>query len=179
MKPWTIWPPAEAKLPVPVKRTIANEKRMLIVFWGIHGITQDNWLPKDSTLDSPFFCEEVLSPLAQKIQPNSKNSQTLDFDPYGQCKGPHGKGNPREIGCFAIQTHAAATVQPGYCAIRPFLFGCRKTQLERREYNGKDELYEAVDEVLTGLSIEMNETVFVDWMNRFQRLIDGNGDYVS
>jgi hypothetical protein len=56
------------------------------------------------------------------------------------------------------------------------LFGWLKTQLERREYNGKDESYKAVNEILTGLSIE---TVFVDWTNRLQRLIDGNGDYVS
>jgi hypothetical protein len=36
-----------------------------------------------------------------------------------------------------------------------------------------------VDEILTGLSIEMIETVFADWMNRVERLIDGNGDYFS
>jgi hypothetical protein len=36
-----------------------------------------------------------------------------------------------------------------------------------------------VDEILTGLSIEMIKTVFVDWMNRLQRLIDGRGDHVS
>jgi hypothetical protein len=72
MKPGIVWLPAEAKLPIHVKRTIASEKRMLIVFWGIHGIAHYCWLPKDSTLDSPFFCEEVCSPLAQKMQPNSK-----------------------------------------------------------------------------------------------------------
>jgi hypothetical protein len=60
-----------------------------------------------------------------------------------------------------------------------FLFDCLKTQFERREHNGEDELYEVVDEILTGLSIKMIETVFVDWMNRVQHLIDGNGDYVS
>jgi hypothetical protein len=60
-----------------------------------------------------------------------------------------------------------------------FLFGWLKTQLERREYNGDNELYEVVDEILTDLSIKMIETVFVDWMNRIQCLIDGNGDYVS
>jgi hypothetical protein len=32
--------------------------------------------------------------------------------------------------------------------------------------NGEDELYEVVDEILTGLSIEMIETVFVDWVNQ-------------
>jgi hypothetical protein len=43
----------------------------------------------------------------------------------------------------------------------------------------KDELYEVMDEILTGLSIEMIETVFVDWMNRLQRLTAGNGGHVS
>jgi hypothetical protein len=43
-----------------------------------------------------------------------------------------------------------------------FLFGWLKTQFERREYNVKGELYEVVDEILTGFSIEMIETVFVD-----------------
>jgi hypothetical protein len=52
--------------------TIASEKRMLITFWGIHGVTHYCWLPKISTLDSSLFCEEALSPLAQKTQQNSK-----------------------------------------------------------------------------------------------------------
>jgi hypothetical protein len=110
MKPGTIRLPTDAELPIRVKRTITSEERMLIVFWGIHRITYCCWLPKDNILDLPFFCEKVLSPLAQKMQPNSKNSQTLDLDSCEQCKGSHGKGNPREIGCFPIQSDAAATV---------------------------------------------------------------------
>jgi hypothetical protein len=117
--------------------------------------------------------------LLRKCNQIPKNSQTLDFDSYGQCKGSHSKGDPREIGCFPIQRK----LQPPYSLdIAPcgfFLFGWLKTQLEQKEYNEKDELYEVVDEISTGLSIEMVETVFVDWMNRLQRLIDGNGDYVS
>jgi hypothetical protein len=54
-----------------------------------------------------------------------------------------------------------------------------KKQLEQRNYNGEDELYEVMNEILTGLSIKIIETVFVDWMNRLQRLIDGNGHYIS
>jgi hypothetical protein len=59
-----------------------------------------------------------------------------------------------------------------------FLCGWLKTELERREHNGEDELYEVVDEILTDLSIEMIEIVFVDWMNQIQRLIDGSDDWV-
>jgi hypothetical protein len=75
MKPETIWFLGDAELPIRVKRIIASEKRVLIVFWGIHGIADYCWLPKDSTLDSPFFCEEVLSPLAQTMQRIPKESQ--------------------------------------------------------------------------------------------------------
>jgi hypothetical protein len=112
MKPGTVWLPTGAELPVRVKRTIVSKKWMLIVFWGIHGIAHYYyyWLPKDSTLDSRFFCEELLRPFAQKMQPNSKKFATFDFDSYGECKRSHGKGNPREIGCFPIQTHPTATV---------------------------------------------------------------------
>jgi hypothetical protein len=67
----------------------------------------------------------------------------------------------------------------GYCTVRLFLFSWLKRQLERREYNGENKLFEVPDEILTGLSVQMIETVFVDWMNRLQRLPDGNGDYVS
>jgi hypothetical protein len=72
MKPGTIWLPADAELSIRVKKTTASEKRMLIVFWGIHRIAHYCWLPKDSTLASTFFCEEVYRPLTQKMQPNSK-----------------------------------------------------------------------------------------------------------
>jgi hypothetical protein len=68
--------------------------------------------------------------------------------------------SPVSIGCFPIQTHAAAAIYPGYCTIRLF-FGWLKTQPERKEYNEEDELYEVLDKILTALSIE---TVFVDWM---------------
>jgi hypothetical protein len=61
----------------------------------------------------------------------------------------------------------------------PTFFGWLKTQLERIEYNREDEFYEVMDEILIGLSIEMIETVFIDWMNQLQRLIDGNGDNIS
>jgi hypothetical protein len=58
----------------------------------------------------------------------------------------------------------------------PIFFRWLENQLERREYKGDNELDEIVDEILTDLSIEMIETVLVEWMNRLQRLTDGNGD---
>jgi hypothetical protein len=85
---------------------------MPLVLWGIHGIAHYCWFPKDSTLDSPFFCEEMLSgesPRSENATKFQQNPQTLDFDSYGQCKRSHGKGNPKEIRYFPIQIHATTT----------------------------------------------------------------------
>jgi hypothetical protein len=38
IKPVTIWLPIDAELPVHAKKTIVRESRMLVIFWGIHGI---------------------------------------------------------------------------------------------------------------------------------------------
>jgi hypothetical protein len=77
MKPGIIWLPADAELAARVNETTASEKRMLVVFWESHGIAHYCWLPKDSTLDSPFLCEEALNLLAQKMQPNFKIPKNL------------------------------------------------------------------------------------------------------
>jgi hypothetical protein len=75
MRPRTVWLSAETELSVCAKRTIASGKRMLIVFWGVQGIVHCCWFLKDSTLDSTFFCEEILDPIAQKLQPNPKKTR--------------------------------------------------------------------------------------------------------
>jgi hypothetical protein len=98
---------------------------------------------------------------------------------YGQCKGSHGKGNPKKLDVSWFKRTPEPPYSPDIAPSDFFIFGWLKTQLKRREYNGKDELYEVVDEILTSLSIEMIETVFIDWMNRIQRLIDGNGNHAS
>jgi hypothetical protein len=77
VNPGSIWLLDDAELPVYVKRTIASEKRMLIVFWGIHGIEHYHWLSKDNTFDSLFLREEVLRSLAQKMHPNSSKLANL------------------------------------------------------------------------------------------------------
>jgi hypothetical protein len=89
------------------------------------------------------------------------------------------QGKPKRNWTFPDSNARRSHRLPRILHIRLFLFGWLKTQPERTEYNGEDESYEVVDEILTGLSIEIIETVFVDWMNRLQRLIDGNSDYVS
>jgi hypothetical protein len=162
------------------QKTIASKKLMLIVFWEIHGIADYCWLPKNRRLDSPFCCEEVLSPLAQKMQPNYKNTRrSLTLIHTNNARVHTARATQERLDVSRFNRTQQPPYIPDIAASDFFLFGWLKTQLERREYNGEDELYKVVDEILTGLSFEMIEMVFVDWMNRLQRLIDGNGNYFS
>jgi hypothetical protein len=72
----TVWLPADANLPVHVKRTIASKKRMLVVFWGIHGVPHYCSLTKNSTLDSPFFCGKMLSAESTRSENAAKFKKT-------------------------------------------------------------------------------------------------------
>jgi hypothetical protein len=111
MKSGTVWLPADAELPVRVKRTIANEKGLLIIFWRIHGIEYYCWFPKDRTLDSPFFCEEVLSLLAQRMQPNSKETrEPLTLLHMDNARVHTARETQEKMYVFPIRMDAAATV---------------------------------------------------------------------
>jgi hypothetical protein len=47
------------------------------------------------------------------------------------------------------------------------------------EYYREDELYEGMDELLTGISVKMIGTVFGAWINRPHHVIGGNGEYIA
>jgi hypothetical protein len=122
---------------------------------------------------------QVLSLLAHKIQPNSKNLATFWLWFIWTMEEFTQQGRPKRNWVFPDSNTRRNHRMARILYHLTLLFGWLKTQLERREYNGEDKLYEAVDEILTDLSVGMIEAVFVDWMNRLQRLINGNGDYVS
>jgi hypothetical protein len=57
----------------PCQKDNCKRKCMLIVYWGIHGITHYWWFPKDSVLNSPFVKECFVHSL-RKCSQIPKNS---------------------------------------------------------------------------------------------------------
>jgi hypothetical protein len=102
--------------------------------------------------------------------------KNVDSDSYGQCKSSHGNAIQEKLDVSRFKRTPQPPYYPDIAPSGFFPFGLLKTQPEWREYNEENELYKAVDEILTGFSIEM---VFIDWMNRLQHLINENYDYVS
>jgi hypothetical protein len=158
MKPGAIRLQAAAELPVRVKSAFANEKCILIVFWEIQGIAHYCWLPKVSTLDSLFFRDEVPSPCPQKMQPNSKTTgKPLTLIHMDNARIHTARATQEKLDLSRFKRTPQPQHSPDIVPSSFSLFSWLNTQLDRREYNGEYELYEVVDEILTGLSIEMIE----------------------
>jgi hypothetical protein len=177
MKQGTIWLPADTELPVRVERTTANEKRILIAFWGIHGIVTIAGSQKIAhSIHHSFMKKCSVHSLRTCSQIPKQTRKPFTLIHMDNTRVHIARTTQEKLDGSRVKR----MLQPPYSPdIAPsYFFGWLKTQLERREYHG-EELFEVLDETLTGLSIEMVETVFVDWTNRLQRLIDGNGDYIS
>jgi hypothetical protein len=120
--------------------------------------------PKDSTLDSPFFYEEVLNASSIRSENAAKFRKTrkpltlihMDNTRVHTARATQEKSDVSDSNARRNHRIARMLHHP------TFLFNWLKTALERKEFNGEDELHEVVDEILTSLSIEMIETVFVD-----------------
>jgi hypothetical protein len=75
------------------------------------------------------------------------------------------RANKEKLDVFRFKCTPQSPYSPDITSSDFFFSVGRKPSLNRGNIMGKDELYEVMDEILTGLSIEMIETVFVDWMN--------------
>jgi hypothetical protein len=122
----------------------------------------------------------VLAPLIQKLQPNSNKTRKL----FALIHMDNARVHTARVTQDKLDVSRFKRIpQPLYsqdiASSNFFPFGWLTTQFQQREYDGEDELYEVVDEILADLSTEMIETVFGDWMDRLKCVIDGNSDYVS
>jgi hypothetical protein len=105
--------------------------------------------------------------------------QTMDTSAYGQRKGSQGNSRFNCHAGFETQEDTPAPHSPNICSSDFFLFGWFTVKLLQRQLTDADQLFDAVDEIVTSLSIETIEDVFQNWIHRTERVIELNGDYVE
>jgi hypothetical protein len=84
--PGSIWRSSEQQAPARLRLTIASEKRMLVVFWGVQGIVDRVWLPNDMRLNAELSLPEVLEPISQKLRPGSSANQHVTIVHMGNAR---------------------------------------------------------------------------------------------
>jgi transposase len=90
----------------------------------------------------------VLSPLAEKIQPNSKQTRKpLTLIRIDNARVHTARETQEKVDVPRFKRTPQPSYSPDIAPSDFCLFGWLKTQFERREYNGEDKLYEVMDEI--------------------------------
>jgi histone-lysine N-methyltransferase SETMAR len=157
-----------------------QKKQMYTVFFNGIGQYVGNFLPEHQNMNSPYFCEEVITPLAEMCYPNgigrARYKVTVHFD-----NAPiH---NTAEVSEYLQAYRLTRMQQPPYSPdLAPcdfFLFGDLKRRLAGNSFETLEDLSSAVDEILTGISAETFTSVFEDWIRRLHECVQREGEYVE
>lgn len=160
--------------------THRQKKRMISVFFNGTGQYFTDWLPEGETMDSPYYVNEVLTPIANRCHPRGRQRPrhlvTLHFD-----NAPiH---NTQLVADYLEDRKLKRMSHPPYSPdLAPcdfFLFGYLKGKLSGQSFETLSELSSAVGELLGQISREIWSSVFEEWTRRLEECIQRDGEYVE
>ena len=162
------------------KRIISSPKRMITVFWSPLGFKIIEMLPKGCRFNSQYFTETILAKIADLYeeidQVSPKRKLLIHMDNATPHKSNAAKSFASKNG-LRFCDHPAFS--PDLAASDFYLFGKVKNELKGSEFDSEDELFEAIVQILYGISREELESVMIEWENRLKTCIANGGNYVE
>jgi hypothetical protein len=176
----SFWIAPWEQVPEVERPTHHQKKQMLSVFFNGTGHYVTDWLPEGRTMNSPYYVEEVLTPLADSCYPQRsqrpRHLVTVHFD-----NAPiHNTNLVAE--CLERRKLTRMSHPPYSPDLAPcdfFLFGYLKGKLAGQSFDTLAGIQGAVREVLEGISGETWCAVFEDWIKRLEECIQREGEYVE
>jgi transposase len=172
------WVESRFDLPERTKAKFDTEKCLISILWSINGIHSLLDVPKGTTYNTAFFCEQVLPSLVGNITSHSRRKTLQNFLIHLDNARPHNSGLSRE--CLEA-TKAKRMPHPAYSPdLAPsdfFLFGYVKGKLTDYQCETRDELKAAISEIFGGIGKETLHRVFLEWMKRLKWVTKHKGEY--
>jgi histone-lysine N-methyltransferase SETMAR len=157
-----------------------HRKVMLTVFFNGTGRFTMNWMEEGRTMNSEYFCQEVLPSVAAEAYGEGRAQRArkvwLHFDnaPIHNTKQVISKLNSLQL---KRMNHPPYSPDLAPCDF--FLFGYIKRKLAGSSFVSSDDLFSAIDDIMNGISGEMILSVFQKWMARLRACCDCGGNYVE
>jgi histone-lysine N-methyltransferase SETMAR len=179
-EPSSIWLSLDEELPARPRPTIGTDKQMLVVFWGIKGIMHVNWLPRNARINAPDLRDELLTQISQKLQEHASGGRKLWTLVHMDSTKVHtAAAILTVVPDFRLKRIPHRPYSPDICPSDFFLFGWFKGKLQQRQLTDADQLFIALDEILSSISVDPIEDVFRNWIHWLERVIELNGRYVE
>jgi hypothetical protein len=161
-----------------VSQKIDTEKCLISIFWCVNGIHTLLNVPKGSTYNTAFFCDQVVPTLVEGITSHGYRKMLKGFMVHLDNPSPHNSRRSQE--CLGAN-RATRLQHPAYSPdLAPsdfFLFGYLKEKLTSFDCGSRDDLKSAITSIFSEIDKETLIAVFLSWMKRLRWVIRKKGQY--
>ena len=172
------WVLEDEEAPVFSKSKICIEKMMITIIWGVYGTYIIDDLPEGAHYNSQYFIEHVLMPLEEKekiIWPGRRERKIwLHLD---NCRVHNSKVTTEEIESSIFKRTPHPPYSPDIAPSDFYLFGYIKGQLKGHSFENRNDLYEAIIEIIDRIPNEERRLIFDEWKDRCLWIYKHNGEY--
>jgi hypothetical protein len=174
-----MWLPPGSSAPSCPRSTIASEKVMVSIFWSGAGFRIVDALPKGDHMTAQHMLERILQPLEQSIVDQFRSIERHRVFIHMDNSRVH---TAKIVKDFLSSSIFLELPHPPYSSdIAPsdfYLFGTVKGKLKGKVFESCDELMASINSELSKISKDELLRVFLNWMDRLQRVITSGGRYL-
>lgn len=173
------WVHEDEEVPRMVKGNFLVPKRMITIFWNTNGIALLHVLPQNSHMNSTIFIEDILTPLTKfPAYVDAKSSRKKFYLHFDNARAHKAKC----VDDFLAQKKFTIPVNPAYSPdLAPsdfYLFGKLKNKFKGVIFESPDELESSIRYEFERIPKSELMSVFNGWIERLQRCIQIEGDYI-
>jgi hypothetical protein len=162
------------------RHTVQSAKSMLMVVWnpiGFHVLNPPP--PKGRKFNAQYYTNDILfaiSDWSRQTGGTRPNKLWMHFD----IAQPHTAKMSRDyIGLNRMKQAPHPPYSPDLAPSDSFLFGCVKGKLMGYCVETLSELLARIRVILAGIPRETLNAVFLEWMERLQKCVQADGEYVG
>jgi len=171
-----IWMPHDEIAPDCPRRMVSTPKIMITIAWNPLGFHAAEVLPKGAKWTAKYYVETILPKIARLREKDDHRWLIVHADNAR----PHTArvvGEYMDANCLRKAPHPPYSPDLAPCDF--FLFGYIKEKLKGFEFANGEELLSAINEILAAIPADTLLRVFHEWMERLERCIELDGDYVE
>ena len=172
------WLPEGARLTKP-KRLISDQKVMFFTAFSIAGPVLLEMLPSRTTFDSDFMCDTILPRLQRSALNLPGVRRTSKIRLHFDNAKPHvSKKTTMKMEELRLGRLPHPAYSPDISPNDFFLYGYMKSRLVGRTHPDSSALFASIKEIFFDIQKSTWERVFMEWIDRLNRVIDCGGEYI-
>jgi histone-lysine N-methyltransferase SETMAR len=159
-----------------VKRSFGAKKVMVSLFWSVDGIRVLNILESDSTMNSEYFTQHIIAPLAESEQRLKAKKQKQKFVMHMDNAPIHKSAKTQHhIQDKGLVTAPHPAYSPDLAPSDFFLFGRLKTHPGSLRFETPDEIETWISGKFDEFKPGELQAVFNEWERRLEWVIHNKG----